>query len=68
MRGHDRVAKFLVANKADITVRDEDGDTPLKKAFLKGHVLTFFNCLIPSCVQSTVNFCCKFVSVDLLTW
>jgi ankyrin repeat protein len=35
--GHTRVAKFIVANKADITVRDEDGDTPFKKAFLKGH-------------------------------
>ena len=40
--GHTRVAKLLVANKADITVRDEDGDTPLKKAFLTGHECTFF--------------------------
>ena len=38
--GHTRVAKFLVANKADITIRDEDGDTPLKKAVVAGHVLT----------------------------
>ena len=40
--GHTRIAKFLIANKADITVRDEDGDTPLKKAFLSGHNLTLF--------------------------
>ena len=40
--GHTRVAEFLIANKADITVRDEDGDTPLKKAFLKGHLRTCF--------------------------
>ena len=40
--GHTRVAIFLFANKADITVRDEDGDTPLKKAFLTGHELTLF--------------------------
>ena len=40
--GHTRVAKFLVDNKADITARDEDDDTPLKKAFLTGHILTVF--------------------------
>jgi ankyrin repeat protein/GTPase SAR1 family protein len=40
--GHTRVAKFLVAIKADITIRDENGDTPFKKAFLKGHEHTLF--------------------------
>jgi ankyrin repeat protein len=40
--GHTRIAKFLVASKADITVRDEDGGTPLKKAFLEGHELILF--------------------------
>ena len=43
--GHTRVAKFLVANEAVMTTRDEDGDTPLKKAFLKGHELTLFELL-----------------------
>ena len=40
--GHTGVAKVLIANKADITVRDEDGDTPLKKAFLMNNVVTLF--------------------------
>ena len=40
--GHTRIAKLLVANKADITIRDEDGDTPLKKAFLMKHTHTLF--------------------------
>ena len=40
--GHTRVAKLLVANKADVTVRDEDNDTPLKKAFLANYTDTLF--------------------------
>ena len=69
MGGHTSVAKFLVTSKADITVRDEDGDTPLKKAFLSGHVLTFFQlfnsnlCTIDSKLLYQI---CERGSVDLI--
>ena len=52
--GHTRVSKFLVANNADITIRDEDGDTPLKKASLTGHEVTVVN-RIQRMIQSNVR-------------
>ena len=67
--GHTRVAKFLVANKADITIRDEEGDTPLKKAFLKGHELTLFKLLdsnLRTINHKLLRQVCERGSVDLV--
>ena len=69
MGGHTSVAKFLVTSKADITVRDEDGDTPLKKAFLTGHVLTFFqlfNSKLRTVDSKLLYQTCERGSVDLI--
>ena len=67
--GHTRVAKLLDANNADITIRDEEGDTPLKKAFLAGHELTLFE-LIRSDLRTIdiklLQQVCKCGSVDLI--
>jgi ankyrin repeat protein len=66
---HTRVAKFLVANKADITVRDEDGDTPLKKAFITRHVLTLFelfNSNLHRIDHKLLQQVCERGSVDLI--
>ena len=35
--GHKDVAELLLANKADVNARDNDGDTPLHMAAMKGH-------------------------------
>jgi ankyrin repeat protein len=67
--GHTRVAKFLVANKTDITVRDEDGDTPLKKASLMGHEFTVFELFdtdLHAVDCKLLQLVCERGSVDLI--
>ena len=69
--GHTRIAKFLMANKADITVRDKDGhgDTPLKKAFLTGHERTFFelfNSNLRTIDSKLLRQVCERGSIDLI--
>ena len=37
LNGHKDVAELLLANKADVNAKDNDGETPLHMAAFKGH-------------------------------
>ena len=37
LRGHKDVAELLLANKAEVNAKDNNGETPLHEAVDKGH-------------------------------